>query len=99
MYAVVEFIDTHDIAIVHDSWIFKTDESLYSYWPSFRGSMLMNAVTSAAVPQATWSSYRIRQLGVHGMCFMLLEYMYVFALDHICNYFFRMFFFLYQNVY
>ena len=67
-YAIVEFADDSDIAIVATTWLFEDDNGKM-FCHCLPLAQLSRAAEKCLPPQQTWKDYECRQLYSTGMSF------------------------------
>ena len=79
-YAVVHFLETHEVEAVPASWL-ESDKIIY--WPPFTQSALEKAITKAIpVDKVFWEKYKIRIMGAYRE----LLYCYLYWYYHIFSF-------------
>ena len=81
-FMVVEFIDTHETAVVPDNWLDKARQT--SWWPFYKDARrISNAVLRQEIPNAeTWDHYAIRVMYT-GKCSIMYK-LSCFSLISFC---------------
>lgn len=60
MFYLVEFIKTHDMAVIPSTWLINKDEAM---WPPFQStSRINNAVRNKDPPKTDWTKYSVKIL-------------------------------------